>query len=231
MRSYKIYLYRHGLTQANLEGKYVGVTDVDLCPQGVQELLQLRKEFEYPAVGRVYSSPLKRCIQTAGLLYPGMTPVVTEDIQEYHFGIYENKSASELEQLPEFQQWLHSNMATAPEGGEDMEQFSARIRRGFDAIIKDMMKQKISQAAVITHGGVIMSIMSMCGLPKMAPTNWIVKNGQGYSLLVNAALWGNTMTFEICDRLPYGKDEVFDVRTYEMLDVDQLRSDYQSEQR
>ena len=72
MRSYHIYLIRHGLTKANLEGKYIGETDLDLCEEGVSELLSLKEQFVYPAVGRVYSSPLRRSVQTARLLYPEM---------------------------------------------------------------------------------------------------------------------------------------------------------------
>ena len=53
MRSYHIYLIRHGLTKANLEGKYIGETDLDLCEEGVSELLSLKEQFVYPAVGRV----------------------------------------------------------------------------------------------------------------------------------------------------------------------------------
>lgn len=230
MRSYRIYLYRHGMTQANLEGRYVGSTDVSLCDEGKKELYQLVKDFEYPAIGKLYSSPLKRCIETAQILYPEMEITTIDQIREYDFGIYENKTIDELKNVPGFIEWMESNMSQTPENGEDMEDFSRRIREGFDIIIKDMMKRKISSAAVVTHGGVIMGIMGMCGLPRMAATNWVTKNGQGYAILVNASLWGNTMSFEICEKLPYGKDEVFDAKTYEMLDVEKLRADYKNEQ-
>ena len=82
MRSYHIYLIRHGLTKANLEGNYIGETDLDLCEEGVSELLSLKEQFVYPAVGRVYSSPLRRSVQTARLLYPEMTPVTVDSLRE-----------------------------------------------------------------------------------------------------------------------------------------------------
>lgn len=231
MRSYKIYLYRHGVAEGNLEGKYIGVTDSLLSAQGKEELKQLTEEKEYPAVGIVYSSPLTRCRETAEILYPEMEPVLVDQIQEYNFGIFENRSMEELGKMPEFIQWTQSNMRQAPAGGEDMQAFTQRIREGFDWLIKDMMKRKISTSAVITHGGVIMSALGMFGLPKMEPANWTCKPGCGYSLLVNAAMWGNAMALEICDRIPYEKEEEYELENYHLMDVDEMRRQYEQEQK
>ena len=75
MRTYKIHLIRHGLTRGNLEGRYIGVTDLPLCPQGRAQLEELLEQGEYPMVERVYVSPLLRARQTAQLLFPGWEPV------------------------------------------------------------------------------------------------------------------------------------------------------------
>ena len=62
-------LIRHGKTQGNLEYRYIGSrTDESLCPQGIAEL----KQKQYPAVVRVFVSPMKRCLETAAFLYPGV---------------------------------------------------------------------------------------------------------------------------------------------------------------
>lgn len=229
MRSYRIYLYRHGLTQGNLEGRYVGSTDLPLCEESKTELEQLAKEKEYPFVGKVYVSSMQRCIQTAEILYPGVETVSVEKIKEYDFGIYENKTADELKEDPDFIDWIRSNMAQSPKGGEDIRAFGERIREGFDEIVRDMMAKKISSAAVVTHGGVIMSLLSMCGLPKMQPTNWNAEPGTGYALLVNASLWGNTGNFEICERIPYTENENFTEEQFAMLDADELRRELREE--
>ena len=76
MRTYRIYLLRHGLTDANVQGRYVGVTDIPLCEEGKQNLKNMAEQYEYPNVGAVYTSPLTRCVQTAELLYPGIEPQV-----------------------------------------------------------------------------------------------------------------------------------------------------------
>lgn len=229
MRSYRIYLYRHGKIDENYEGRYIGKTDVDLSLKGISELKKLSEEFEYPNVGKVYSSPLKRCLQTCGMIYPEMQINTVKDISEYDFGDYENKSIAELKNDEYFLSWCEGKNDGSEANVENGADFSKRIREGFDLIIKDMMKNKISSSAVITHGGVIMSILAMCGLPRMNPSNWSVENGKGYSILVNASLWGNTASFEICDKLPYNPNEEYEVKNYEFLDVEDLKNQAKNE--
>lgn len=203
MRTYRIYFIRHGLTQANKLGQYVGVTDVPLCPEGEQQLQQLTQQYEYPNVAKIYTSPLLRCRQTADLIYPQMKKTVLPELQEYNFGIYEGKTAMELADDMTFQAWHATNMAQAPQDGEDLMEFGDRIQKGLDCIIQEMMDQHLSDVAVITHGGVIMSLFSMCGIPAHAATEWLVGNGRGYGVLVNAMLWSTSKWFEICSPLPY----------------------------
>ena len=61
MKNYYLYLIRHGLTQGNLDGRYIGQTDLSLCPSGAQTIRDLAAQEVYPDVGKVYSSPLARC--------------------------------------------------------------------------------------------------------------------------------------------------------------------------
>lgn len=210
MRTYKIYLIRHGLTNANFEGRYIGKTDLDLNEAGIEEILKLKEEYEYPNVGRVYTSPLKRAIETARLIYPEITPFTVNDLREYEFGNFENKTVNELENDEKFKEWIKSNQSIKIDGAEDMASFNQRIISGLDSVIKDMMTNRISDAALITHSGVIMSLLANCGFPKMPPLSWNVESGKGYTLLINTSLWANSNNFEIFTPVPYGynKDSV-----------------------
>lgn len=222
MRSYRIYLYRHGKTAANDEGRFIGSTDEVLSESGIVDLITLTENGEYPAVGKVYASPLQRCLQTARVLYPMMTPYAVDGLREYHFGELENKSLQALSQNAEFEAWVAGRGGIA--GAEEMEAFNTRIKQAFSDIVQDMMANRISDVAVVTHGGVIMSLLGMCGLPRCTADHWTVDNGHGYSLLINAQLWGNTMSFEICDRLPYQEQEEFEIKNFDLLDVDELKN-------
>lgn len=78
MITYKVHFIRHGMTQGNLEGKYIGSTDLPVCPEGYRQLDDLKAHYEYPKVEAVYSSPMLRCRQTADFLYPNAMLTVVE---------------------------------------------------------------------------------------------------------------------------------------------------------
>ncbi|MEG2814462.1 MAG: histidine phosphatase family protein, partial [Oscillospiraceae bacterium] len=208
MRTYKLYLIRHGMTQGNLESRYIGSTDTPLCKEGIDEIKSLYEEFEYPNVGKVYSSPMKRCLETAKIIYPSFTPEIIEGIREYDFGMLENKTLKELLLNPQYKEWVESGFTTSLGDSETSSQFQARVILGIDKIIMDMMDKKISEAAVICHGGVIGHILASCALPQRKPSEWMVGNGKGYTLLVNASLWGNNKTAEVYTAIPYGTNKI-----------------------
>ena len=96
MKNYYLYLIRHGLTQGNLDGKYIGQTDLALCPDGEKEIRRLADSGVYPDVERVYSSPLKRCTETAEIIYPKIQLTKVDEIAEMDFGEFEGKRQKDI---------------------------------------------------------------------------------------------------------------------------------------
>ena len=66
----RVYLIRHGQTKGNLEKRYVGSTDESLTREGAKGLLE--KRGRYSPVEMVFASPMKRCLETAEILFPGI---------------------------------------------------------------------------------------------------------------------------------------------------------------
>ena len=88
MKTYKLHLIRHGLTRANLEGIYAGSgTDLPLCPEGRAQLEALRRDFEYPNVPLVITSPMLRARETADILYPGIKQIGIDDLREINLKV------------------------------------------------------------------------------------------------------------------------------------------------
>ena len=58
MKSYKIHLLRHGLTEANERGWYLGLTDLPLSPSGLAALLEQKKKGGYPGAARFFYQPV-----------------------------------------------------------------------------------------------------------------------------------------------------------------------------
>ena len=106
MKSYYIYFYRNGLTDSNLEGKYIGHTDVELSDEGIKQIKQMKEVYDYPLVDAVFTSPLKRCTKTAELVFPDKQSIVINELIEYNFGEYGGRTAEELKENELFSRWL-----------------------------------------------------------------------------------------------------------------------------
>ena len=87
MRSYKLYVIRHGLSIANKKGVYLGSTDISLSEEGRQEIMSLVQQYEYPKVQKVYSSPLKRAVETAEIIYTNNLIENIDALRECSFGV------------------------------------------------------------------------------------------------------------------------------------------------
>ena len=197
MRTLKIHLIRHGATDANYDGRYIGCkTDLPLAPEGLNELRLLKDDIDYPEIERLYSSPMLRCRQTGAVLYPDFEPVMVEELKEYDFGSFENKTAAELESNPNFIPWTSGRLA-APPGGEDNSEFIKRICVGFNKIVLDMIESGLTESAVIMHGGAIMMLLGVSAVPRSKPVEWTADNGRGYSVRVTPSLYHKSGVIEV----------------------------------
>ena len=197
MRTLKIHLIRHGATDANYDGRYIGCkTDLPLAPEGLNELRLLKDDIDYPEIERLYSSPMLRCRQTGAVLYPDFEPVMVEELKEYDFGSFENKTAAELESNPNFIPWT-SGRLSAPPGGEDNSGFIKRICVGFNKIVLDMIESGLTESAVIMHGGAIMMLLGVSAVPRHKPVEWTADNGRGYSVRVTPSLYHKSGVIEV----------------------------------
>ena len=201
MKNYYLYLIRHGITEGNLDGKYIGQTDLALCPQGEKQIQQLVKAGVYPCVEKVYTSPLKRCVETAQIIYPDIQLSKVDEIAEMDFGQFEGKTQKELENLPEYTAWLKGGPEACPPDGEKFGDFSLRCISGLDIIFRDMMTKEITRAAMVTHGGVITNLLAGFGLPKGHPADYMCGPGEGFEILLSTFLWQKGPAFEISGRL------------------------------
>jgi alpha-ribazole phosphatase len=226
----KIYLIRHSLTEGNLNKRYIGKTDEPLCQEGELLLKERLTNGVYPDADRIFTSPMKRCVQTARILYPGRELTVIGELSECDFGRFENKSFEELKDFKVYQQWLKSGGIMGFPGGESKEDFSKRCLAGFEKALRmcgcgekmtdDGKKGDIFSAAFVVHGGTIMSIMEKYAVPSGRYYDFQIGNGEGYELILadDFAPWGRIYSRFDTGRsgvaLPSGTDD----RTLDHLD-------------
>ena len=181
----KIWLIRHGMTEGNRYQRYIGVTDEPLCEEG-RELLG---KFAYPKPQAVFVSPLKRCLETAAILFDDPKVRIIDQLAECDFGEFENKNYKELSGDPRYQEWIDSNGILAFPSGESKEECAVRNLEGFQRALTACIREEITEAALVVHGGTIMNIMEQYALPKKEFYEWHVGNGCGYLVELDPVLW------------------------------------------
>ena len=202
MKSYIIHFIRHGAIDETLSGKYIGTTDVPLSDKGKMDLKKLDYEYRYPGTQVVFTSPLKRCTETCRILYPEQNPLSFANLSECNFGEWEGKTAEELKSDPDFEKWLAGDNSVKPPRGESNADFTRRICRMFESIVEGLMKTGTTESVIVTHGGVIMTLLAVYGLPQAKPFEWTMDNGFGYSLRVTPMLWQRDKVCEVFQTIP-----------------------------
>ena len=202
MKSYIIHFIRHGAIDETLSGKYIGTTDVPLSDKGKMDLKKLDYEYRYPGTQVVFTSPLKRCTETCRILYPEQNPLSIANLSECNFGEWEGKTAEELKSNPDFEKWLAGDNSVKPPRGESNADFTRRICRMFESIVEGLMKTGTTESVIVTHGGVIMTLLAVYGLPQAKPFEWTMDNGFGYSLRVTPMLWQRDKVCEVFQTIP-----------------------------
>lgn len=169
-----IYLIRHGKTTGNLTGCYIGRTDEPLCAEGIAAL----RCGAVPRCDVLFCSPMRRCTETAGILFPGQVPVLCEELRECDFGTFEGKNYLMLSDDPYYQAWIDSGGNLPFPEGESPAAFRDRCVRGFRRCVSEV--QDASTLAFVVHGGTIMSVLEALAVPHRTYYDWLTENGGGW---------------------------------------------------
>jgi alpha-ribazole phosphatase len=177
----RIFLVRHGQTDANLEARYCGWTDTPLNADGRTQALALRPLVSRRTFEAVYASPLSRAVETAVLLLgepdgavATNLPVaerarrlgihVDDALKEHCFGRFENFTRAEIAAAdPEaFARWNRDFMGYRFPGGESALDLYDRVA----AFGAELPKRHAGDVLVVSHMGPTVALMaSMIGIP------------------------------------------------------------------
>lgn len=180
-------LIRHGKTPSNREHRYLGVTEEALSGEGRKQLEILAEKDILKKPWLLFISPMLRCQESAGILFPGRKAYPIEEWREMNFGAYEGKNYEDLKNDSYYQKWIDSNGTLPFPEGESQQEYIKRCHRGLltatKIIQKEIAENQIAESqprniTAVVHGGTIMALLHI-----LAGGNYFdyqVKNGGGY---------------------------------------------------
>jgi alpha-ribazole phosphatase len=157
----KLFLIRHGQTSWNVEGRYQGYHDIELNQVGIKQAKLAEKYLSRVEFANIYSSPLKRTLYTAETINGrrNLNIKVREDLKEMNFGKWEGMKFADIDEKyhKDYHTWLEDPYNNRPTGGENFKEITERTTTEVGRIVSENADG--SSVAVITHGGVILSLL------------------------------------------------------------------------
>jgi len=154
----RVYLMRHGdVAYFDTEGRPLPPDDVPLTEAGRAQALAAGAALAGERLDRVVTSGLRRTVETAALVAPGLEPERVPELRELRGGRLEDLEESEAEQafvgfffgaVPEDRRFL---------GGETVGELLDRVTPAFDALVADPGWNTL---LLVLHGGVNRAILS-----------------------------------------------------------------------
>ena len=180
-------LIRHGKTPSNREHRYLGVTEEALSEEGRKQLEILAEKDILKKPWLLFISPMLRCQESAGILFPGVKVYPIEEWREMNFGAYEGKNYEDLKNDSYYQKWIDSNGTLPFPEGESQQEYIKRCHRGLltatKIIQKEIAENQMTESqprniTAVVHGGTIMALLHI--LEGRNYFDYQVKNGGGY---------------------------------------------------
>ncbi|WP_145535496.1 adenosylcobalamin/alpha-ribazole phosphatase [Yersinia thracica] len=181
----RLFLVRHGQTEANLRGVFCGLTDVPLTPLGVEQAGNVADWLAEVEFAHAVSSQLLRARHTADIVLAGhsLNVIIDGQLNEMNFGEWEMRHHHDLqrEDPDAWAAWVADWQQASSTEGESFSQFSARI----ESVVQSLLSTKNNEnnQLVVAHQGVL-SLMLARLLAMPAAAMWHFHFEQGaYSVL------------------------------------------------
>ncbi|QFY42720.1 histidine phosphatase family protein [Candidatus Methylospira mobilis] len=177
-----LYVVRHGETQANAEGRYLGALDTGLTACGINQVEALKSRL--PAhIDAVVVSPLRRAQQTAQIIFDNssLSLRAMHAFRERHVGVFEGLTQTEARaRYPElWSQNITRQWNLAPTGGESIAAVFIRVQRGLCDLLADYPQQVV---VLVAHGFIAKTIRALVRRDFSDFFDWQLENGAVLSL-------------------------------------------------
>jgi broad specificity phosphatase PhoE len=161
----KLILVRHGETAWNVEKIFRGRTDVNLDEVGIKQAGLLGKYLSNWELEAIYSSPLKRALDTANTIarYQKVSVQIAEGLIDFDYGEWQSLPEQEVKRLYPalLDEWHNNPHKVRMPGGESLED----VRRRATEVVNDVLSKYQDSVLLVSHRVVIkVLICSLLGL-------------------------------------------------------------------
>ncbi|HEY2990604.1 MAG TPA: histidine phosphatase family protein [Candidatus Binatia bacterium] len=157
----RVFLLRHGATDWNLARRCQGRTDLELNDVGLKQAEAAALDLSREKIAAVYSSDLKRALQTAGAVgrFHNLTAIVDESIRELDHGEIEGLTFAEIHATrPDFiRQWRETPADAVIPGGEGLIEVERRAWGGLCRIARRHRPEET--IVVVSHNFPILAVL------------------------------------------------------------------------
>ena len=184
-------LIRHGATEWNATGRFVGRTDIPLSETGVQQAKALAEMLKGEPLSRILTSDLQRARATAQALARGRDTIIELDarLREFDFGLWEGLTWLEIiERFPELTaDHAHTARLYAPSQGETFDQVCSRVAPLIDELLA--VSSAGDNIALVSHAGVIHAVLSVTLGLQFDTMSVSIKTGSVTRLTMKNGTW------------------------------------------
>ncbi len=147
-----VLIVRHGQTESNTTGFYMGRSDEELTKVGYKQVRRLSHRLARLPIAEVYTSPLRRTYVTAAILAEPheLQPRILDNLIEIDLGDWQGLYMDEISQRwPElWQQWRTDPSEVIIPNGESLTEVAERAIAAFHRIVET---NRGKQAIVVVH--------------------------------------------------------------------------------
>jgi len=175
-----VLLARHGETDDNEVGRFQGHRDPPLNDRGREQARALADAAAREGVRELWSSPLRRALQTAEIVGErlGLRPRTDPRLMEVDVGAWAGRRALALavDEPEAYAQWRSGEPSFRFPGGESLEEQGRRVAE----VLREIARTAQRPVLVVCHGGVIREARRvLAGAPPGMP---VVGNGTVHRL-------------------------------------------------
>ena len=172
------YLVRHGQTESNTTGFYMGRSDEDLTEAGYKQARRLSSRLARLPIASVYTSPLWRAHTTATILVEPheLDLRVLDDLIEIDLGDWQGLHMDEISRRwPElWQQWRTDPSEVVIPNGESLTEVTERAIPAFHRIVEI---NRGKQAIIVAHEVIVKVIVAhVLGAPNSIYRRFEISN-------------------------------------------------------